>query len=179
MPIFQIILYVAAAACAVAISVSDFRHRIIPDAYLFPMLLIGLFLGATHVAPMYDGGLPWIAGGITESVIAAVIGYAMGGVINLAFKAYGIRHKKKSNKQTTIHDSRFTIHDDPIGMGDIKLLGVGGIWLGVTGLSVALVSACAIGIIWGMRRRQKFVPFAPFFFMGAVIAIAGTLFGIF
>ncbi|MCL1902296.1 MAG: A24 family peptidase [Alphaproteobacteria bacterium] len=151
MLILQIMLYVFAAAFAVAMAVTDWRTRIIPDVFLFPFMLIGLLLGVFY-------GLPWIAGGIAEAVIAGCIGYALGFILNLIFKL------RKSGGH------------DPIGLGDIKLLGAGGIWLGVTGLSIALVVACVIGLIWGLRARQKFVPFAPFFFMGGIAAIAFMMF---
>ncbi|MCL2537948.1 MAG: A24 family peptidase [Alphaproteobacteria bacterium] len=147
----EIILYILAGAAAVAMSIRDFRERIIPDVFLFPFMLIGLIL-----VGVLDG-LPWILGGISESIIAGTIGYGLGTIINFAF----IKFYKKSKK------SEF----DPIGMGDIKLLAAGGIWLGVTGLSIALISACILGGIWGLRKRQKFIPFAPFFFMGGIITI--------
>jgi prepilin signal peptidase PulO-like enzyme (type II secretory pathway) len=136
-------------------SAADWRARIIPDVFLFPFMLTGLVLGVTGY------GLPWIPGGIFESVIAACIGYALGAVLNIIFK---IRKKQNTN-----NEQRTTNNDyDPIGMGDIKLLGAGGIWLGVVGLSWAVAGACILGIIWGLARRQKYVPFAPFFFVGAI-----------
>jgi prepilin signal peptidase PulO-like enzyme (type II secretory pathway) len=60
---------------------------------------------------------------------------------------------------------------DPIGFGDVKLLAAGGIWLGATGLAVAIAVACAAGGIWGLCKKQKYIPFAPFFFVGAIIAL--------
>ncbi|MDR1207152.1 MAG: prepilin peptidase [Rickettsiales bacterium] len=156
----QIILYIFSAACACAMAAIDWRIRIIPDALLFPFMLAGLALGEL------TGGLPWVDGGMPESIIAACIGYALGAVLNIAFK---LKNKKKKG------ESKKT-NSDPIGMGDIKLLGAGGIWLGVTGLSIAVASACLIGIAWGLCARQKYVPFAPFFFIGAIAAIiAGTI----
>ena len=152
MMMIQAILFIFAAAMATAMSVADWRHRLIPDVFLFPFILAGLLLSA-------NGWLPWTD--IGESAIAAVIGYGLAFGINVLFK----KLKTQNSKLKT----------DPIGMGDIKLLGAGGIWLGVTGLSIALVIACALGYIWGFRAKQKFVPFAPFFFAGAVVAIGFLL----
>jgi len=177
------ILYAAALFCAIMLSIADFRHRIIPDAFLFPMMLIGLFLVAFR--PFGFVGLPWVSGGVMESVLAALIGYAMGVVINAIFKIIkknkeqGTGNKKLSSSNLKPQTLNLADDYEPIGFGDVKLLATGGIWLGVTGLSVALVSACVFGLIWGMRRKQRFVPFAPFFFMGAVIAIGAWIFGIF
>jgi len=147
----QIILFIFGIGMAAAMSAADWRHRLIPDVFLFPFLLAGLLLSA-------HGALPWV--GIEESAIAAIIGYGLAFGMNILFKL-----KTQNSKLKT----------DPIGMGDIKLLAAGGIWLGVTGLSIALVVACALGYIWGLRAKQKFVPFAPFFFAGAGAAIVFLL----
>ena len=85
-----------------------------------------------------------------ESVIAAAIGYGLGVVMGLLFK-------KKS--------------PDAIGMGDIKLMAAGGVWLGVSGLAVSLIISCVLGGLWGMLKKQKFIPFAPFFFIGAICSL--------
>ncbi|MCL2018069.1 MAG: A24 family peptidase [Alphaproteobacteria bacterium] len=144
-------------------SITDWRERIIPDVFLFPFLLTGTILVA------FDA-LPWIMGGITDSAIAAVTGYSLAFVLNILFKIKA-KTESKSHRNPS-HALRLAPHvHDPIGMGDIKLLAAGGLWLGVTGLSIALVAACATGWIWGRCKGQKFVPFAPFFFTGAVLSI--------
>ena len=33
-----------------------------------------------------------------------------------------------------------------------------------------------LGGLWGMRRRARFIPFAPFFMVGAIIALLGLWF---
>ncbi|MCL2737646.1 MAG: A24 family peptidase [Alphaproteobacteria bacterium] len=148
MAIIHSILFLFAAYFAVKMSLSDFQSRIIPDVFLFPFLIIGLLLSV-------GGALPWT--GIEESAVAAAVGYGLAFVINAAFK----RLKKRAKNA-----------HDPIGMGDIKLLAAGGIWLGISGLSVALIAACILGYIWGRAHKQKFVPFAPFFFAGMAVAMA-------
>jgi leader peptidase (prepilin peptidase)/N-methyltransferase len=140
MTILFIILLTLAAFCAVMMGIYDLRARIIPDVYLFPFMLIGLITVAYF---------PWFFE-ITESVIAAAIGYGLG-------LGMGILFKKKS--------------PDAIGLGDVKLLGAGGVWLGVMGLAIALIVSCILGGIWGLCKKQKFIPFAPFFFAGAICAL--------
>ena len=147
--IFFTLLLLGAFFCIWRISVADFRRRIIPDAYLFPLLLIGL--AVTHF-------FPWICT-TGESVIGAITGYTLAIVTGLAFEKYT---KSKI--------------DTPIGMGDIKLIGVGGIWLGTTGLAVALVFSCLSGMLWGYYNKQKFIPFAPFFFLGGFLSFFAILF---
>jgi leader peptidase (prepilin peptidase)/N-methyltransferase len=90
-----------------------------------------------------------------ESVIAAAIGYGLGIIMGLLFK-------KKS--------------PDAIGLGDVKLMAAGGIWLGVSGLAISLIISCILGGIWGLFKKQKFIPFAPFFFIGAICSLIIIMF---
>ena len=55
---------------------------------------------------------------------------------------------------------------DALGFGDVKLISVIGLWMGINGMSLAIVLACVMGIVWGIWKKQKFVPFAPFLFSG-------------
>ena len=146
---FFTLLLLGATFCIWRISVADFRRRIIPDAYLFPLLLIGLIL--THF-------FPWICT-TAESIAGAVIGYALASIIGLLFEKFS------KNKI-----------DTPIGMGDIKLLAVSGLWLGTNGLAIALVYSCIFGSIWAHNKKQKFIPFAPFLFLGGFLSFITILF---
>ena len=146
---FFTLLLLGGLFCIWRISMADFRRRIIPDAYLFPLLLIGLVLVFFF---------PWICDP-AESVVGAVTGYTLAGIIGLLFEHFG---KDKVNT--------------PIGMGDIKLLSVAGLWLGTTGLALALIFSCVFGSIWAKRKKQKFIPFAPFLFMGGFLSFIIILF---
>ena len=146
--LFWTFLFLVAALCSWQISSTDFRRRIIPDAYLIPLFLIGLV--TTTFFPH------WICT-IQNSVIGATLGYILSAGIGFIFDWAG--HKKDPNAQV------------PIGMGDIKLLATGGLWLGTNGLAIALVISCILGGIWGSRQKQHFIPFAPFFMIGAILAL--------
>ncbi len=147
------ILSVAALWCAAQISIADFRRRIIPDVYLWPLLLIGIIFAAWM--PVF---------GITPRMAAtgAAFGYALSAGVGFVFDW----RLRKTNPDAIA----------PIGMGDIKLIATGGIWLGTTGLAVALVIACATGAIWSKRKNQKYIPFAPFFLFGGFLSLIGMLF---
>jgi leader peptidase (prepilin peptidase)/N-methyltransferase len=145
-----VVLSVIALYCAGMIVYWDLKKRLIPDVFLFPLLLIGLLLCDRFF---------WIPGGVGHAIAAGVLGYAAGFLLNIFFKA--VRRSDAGH--------------DPIGMGDIKLLAAGGIWLGATGLSTALIIACLAGALWAWVRKQRFVPFAPFFFAGAAVAVAVAL----
>lgn len=150
--IFFICLLVWAAICAALISVADFRRRIIPDAYLFPLMLSGLLLIAFFNWPIT----------IADAAIGATFGYLMAAFVGFIFD-WQIR-KKNPNAIT------------PIGLGDIKLIGVGGLWLGANGLGFALIIACVSGMLWALLKHQKYIPFGPFFIIGGILALLANTF---
>ena len=138
--------------CSVLISIADLKRRIIPDAYLFPLMLCGLILITFYSFPI----------SIQEAVIGATFGYIMSVLIGFIFDAI---LRKKNPKS-----------DTPIGMGDIKLLGIGGLWLGIYGMSIALIIACISGAIWANINKQKYIPFAPFFLFGGFLSLITNIF---
>ncbi|MDR0967972.1 MAG: A24 family peptidase [Rickettsiales bacterium] len=143
MNIIFIILLLGAVFCAFMMGRWDFQRRIIPDVYLFPFLLIGLTIVQFF---------PWVVSP-SDAIIGGLVGY----FLPLTMGAlWGLRKKNKS---------------DAIGLGDIKLLGAGGIWLGLTGLAIAIVISSVAAAFWGWRKKQKFIPFAPFFFGGVICAL--------
>lgn len=150
--IFFTVLLAWAAICAALISIADFRRRIIPDAYLFPLILSGLLLIAFYNWPINLG----------DAAIGATFGYIMSVMVGFVFDW---RIRKKTPNAIT-----------PIGMGDIKLISVGGLWLGANGLGIALVIACITGIIWARIRKQKYIPFGPFFIFGGFLALIANTF---
>lgn len=125
------------------ISVIDFKRRIIPDVYLLPLALFGL---------VFVAFFPWICT-VQDAVLGATFGYLLSSLTKFVFN--------KIKPQQTI---------SPIGMGDIKLLSTGGIWLGTVGLSIALVFSCIFGIAWGLIKKEKYIPFAPFFMAGSFLS---------
>jgi len=142
--IFFSLVLIGAIFCAYRMATADFRRRIIPDVYLFPFLFAGL-LTVTF--------FPWPIT-IADSVVGGAMGYCLGLVVGFIFE----RIKK---------DEKYP----PIGMGDIKLLGAGGIWLGTMGLSFAMLISCVLAYIWATRKKQKYIPFAPFFLIGGFLSL--------
>ncbi len=142
--IFFSVILIGAFYCALRMATNDLKYRIIPDVYLFPFLFAGLLITAFFPWPVSIG----------DSVIGGATGYCLGMVIGFIFDK---THKKQKYP--------------PIGMGDIKLLGAGGIWLGIPGLAIAMVISCILSIIWGYKKHQKYVPFAPFFLTGGFLSL--------
>lgn len=145
--IFFIILLAVALWCAWKISVADLHRRIIPDAYLWPLFLIGLLI---------TNWWPWIIGP-RMAATSAVFGYALAAGIGFIFDV--IRRRTNPNAET------------PIGLGDIKLIATGGLWLGIQGLGLALIVACITGGAWARAKHQRYIPFAPFFVVGAILSL--------
>lgn len=144
-------LVLGAIGCAAAISRADFRRRIIPDVYLLPLAVIGLVLITFWGWPVT----------IVDGVIGAAAGYVIATGADLVFRA---GRRGRADKYP------------PIGMGDIKLLTTGGLWLGPTGLAMATVVACIGGVLWGWRHHSRYIPLAPFFVGGAIIALIAIWF---
>lgn len=142
--IFFSFVLIGAVFCAYRMATADFQRRIIPDVYLFPFLFAGLLTTAFF---------PWPVT-ISDSIIGGAMGYCLGLIVGFIFE------KIKPNQKYP-----------PIGMGDIKLLGAGGIWLGTIGLSIAMLISCAVAYIWNWKRHNKYIPFAPFFLIGGFLSL--------
>ena len=123
---------------------ADFRRRIIPDVYLFPFLFAGLLTTAFFPWPIT----------VADSIIGGATGYCLGLIVGFIFEKV-----KKGEKYP------------PIGMGDIKLLGAGGIWLGTQGLSIAMLISCALAYIWKAKTHEQYIPFAPFFLISGFLSL--------
>jgi len=138
------LVLIGAIFCAVRMATADFKRRIIPDVYLFPFLFAGLITTTFF---------PWSVT-ISDSVIGGAMGYCLGLIVGFIFD------KIKPNQKYP-----------PIGMGDIKLLGAGGIWFGTMGLSLAMIISCVLAYIWNWKRKEKYIPFAPFFLISGFLSL--------
>ena len=143
---FSVLILMAAGLCY-KIAKTDMHRRIIPDGYLFPLLIIGIIITTFF---------PWPVN-IESGAIGMAFGYMLAAMVGLVFDKILTRKNPKA--------------ESPIGMGDIKLISVGGLWCGPTGLAIALVLACIFGATWAYRKKQKFIPFAPFFIIGGFLSL--------
>ena len=120
--------------------------RRFPSAYYpgrIPVSTVADWIGRHPVFPVTP----------SDGAIAAVAGYTLTSLIGLIFEKF-------QPSQTP-----------PIGMGDIKLISVAGIWLGSVGLAGALALACILGMIWGATKKQKYIPFGPFLIIGGILSL--------
>ena len=126
----------------VAITLTDFEQRIIPNK----ILLAAAVLGAAIAAFADPGGLP-------ERAIAAA---AAGGLLFLAALAY----------------------PRGMGLGDVKLAAVMGLFLGrnvAPAILVALLAGSLVGLAIiareGTAARKRAIPFGPFLALGGVVGL--------
>lgn len=57
------------------------------------------------------------------------------------------------------------------GGGDIKLVAVSTLFLGVNGMLVAVFFACLISLIYALAKLPQGIPFAPCMFCGSLVAM--------
>ena len=142
------------------------------DVFRLPNVLVGSLalaggVGAvaahltdSPVVPLVSG---WIAGAGPGPVVESLIGVVLGAGLS-ALAAIGYQKARGASG---------------LGMGDIKLLGTLGLWLGPLVL-LALFIGSLMGAIFGLvtQRRgewqQRRIPFGPYLAAGAiVVALAG------
>ncbi len=80
--------------------------------------------------------------------------------------------------ETTRRIMAYRLKRDALGMGDVKLMIGGGLWLGLSSLPTAILIACFGGMIqfgilsyfYKMPIRDRKIPFGPYLVMGLLIA---------
>jgi leader peptidase (prepilin peptidase) / N-methyltransferase len=139
------ILGAGLALVMIAIAVIDARHFLIPNE----CVLAGLVLGLAAAAAEARSGR-WVAN------LAGAAGRGL--VVALLFLAFRTLYRRLRGR-------------DGIGLGDVKLAAVAGVWLGWTAVSIAIdiaaLSALA-AVLLDMLRGRKFtaatrIPFGLFF----------------
>lgn len=133
----------------VALSLIDLEHKLLPNAIVYPAILVGIPLLAL-VAALGPGLDAWVRG---------LLGMAAGagGFLVIAL-----------------------ISPAGMGMGDVKLAGLIGLFLGYLGwgrLALAFFAAFAAGsvvgialMIAGRAGRKTAIPFGPFLAFGALLS---------
>lgn len=130
------------------------RRRIIPDVYVWPLIMIGLIFACW--------GYGWWPVSPQSAVSGAVMGYVLTFLIGLLFD-YINRHDTTNSYSA-------------IGFGDIKFIATGGVWLGIEYLGIGLVLSCILGMIWGLWHKQRYIPFGTFFSIGIIWSLIQMFF---
>ncbi|MFC1713138.1 prepilin peptidase [Candidatus Poribacteria bacterium] len=141
------------AAMLVVISFIDLEFTIIPNKIVYPGLIVGLLFAIGMAAVHKDMGL----------LISRLLGFAIGGVAILFIVIVGSAIFRKQ----------------AMGVGDVKLMAMIGIFLGpwphlAMTLLAASIFGTIVGIILMMARKKKMdsaIPFGPFLAIGALLSL--------
>src|SRR5687768_10740397 len=110
-----------AAGLLIALSLIDLKTRLLPDKLVLPFAVLGvLFHAAQGISPAV----------LTDMLAGALLG---GGLL------YAIRLVANRIYQ-----------QDTLGLGDVKLMGAAGLWLGPDGILIALVIGALCGMLHGL-----------------------------
>jgi len=139
------------SALLLALAAIDFEHYLLPDALTLPGIAVGVALRAALARPDWLEGL---ASGVTGALIGA-------GLLFLVAETW-----------------LWLRGEEGMGLGDAKLLGMIGAFLGWTGVLVTFAAGCALGAFTGLllvaaRRagRKTRLPFGLFLAAGALLAL--------
>ncbi len=137
----EYILIVVFISLMMIITVSDIYYKIVPDIILL------VFLPVIFTLRMFSPVILWY-----NAIIGAVVGFGFMYLIAL----YG----KKRFKQ------------EALGGGDIKLYFIIGLILGWEIVFISIMFAALLGLIFSviLRKKQGYLPFVPFIFMGSLLA---------
>lgn len=110
-----------AVVLLITLSIIDLRVRLLPNRLVLPLAILGVIF---HTATTFH----------LLSPIAVVLGGVLGfGIL------YGIR---------TIANALY--HQDALGLGDVKLMGAAGLWLGPDGVLMAMTLGALCGMAHGV-----------------------------
>lgn len=112
---------IAAAGLLISLSVIDLRVRLLPNALVLPFAVLGLIFHLTLSQPY-----------LTPA------GIALGAVLGFGI-LYGIRLA-----------ANYLYRQDTLGLGDVKLMGAAGLWLGPDGILMALSLGALCGMLHGL-----------------------------
>lgn len=153
--IISIACLLGALALLICLCVIDLKHRLLPNKLVFPFFLLGIVF---HFSIGFEY-ISWHD-------------MALGGLIG-AGSLYAIRLVANWHYKT-----------DTLGLGDVKLMGAAGVWLGPYSIPLALAIGAVAGLIHGLSYAAAIfvkekswpnftklsIPAGPGFAVGIVIA---------
>jgi prepilin signal peptidase PulO-like enzyme (type II secretory pathway) len=158
--ILSLLCLFAGLILLIILSIIDLRTFLLPNIYVFPFALLGIIF---HLSTHFYY-LDW-----QTMILGGMAGYGVLWLIRLAGnKYYG---------------------QESLGLGDVKLLGAAGLWLGVENVLFAMTLGAAAGLIHGIiyaimlklktkepfNMRRLMIPAGPGFAVGIVL-VAGWMY---
>ncbi|MEO6628672.1 MAG: prepilin peptidase [Aquihabitans sp.] len=152
---WELVPFLGFFSVLLALSVIDLELYILPNRITYPSILVSLVASPVFAYLATDNPVS-----VTKSSYAAGLGYA-------GFLAFMVIFYE------------LLLRREGMGMGDIKLAVILGIWVGwihVLLVIYALLFACVLGVVIGVgvlivRRENKPFPFGPWLAIGAIAAI--------
>ncbi len=148
-----LLLWCAAAAVLLALSLIDWDTTVLPDALTLPLMWAGLLAAAL-------GWLPDLT--LLQAFTGAAVGYLSLWSVYWLFK--------------------LTTGKEGMGYGDFKLLAALGAWLGWQAILPIVLMASVLGALVGLvmkatgsLREGRFVPFGPFLAGGGLVVMLAGL----
>lgn len=143
----------------VTISRIDYHESIIPNELNYSFLLVGLALAPFTHHPLFPGPSGyWFPGQIRSAAGGLILG---GGLFFVLALVSPLFYGKPA-----------------LGMGDVKLMGAMGIWLGPKLIFLTLILGSVIGALVGTtlmviqgRSLRTEIPFGPFLCISGIIAL--------
>lgn len=134
---------VAAVSILLGLTLTDLAAQIIPDCFVASLGIV------------YALTLPFLSTDVNSSLRAGIMGalFIGGGISLLAFSMRRILKK------------------EVMGGGDLKLLFVLGLYLGIGKGVVCILAACLGGLFMMAVRRSSKIPFGPFLALGFILSL--------
>lgn len=150
-----IICLVCAVLLLVVLCIIDLRVRLLPNIFTLPFALL---------APAFHFLTDFQIIGYMDMLIGGAVGYGFLFILRAVANVY--------------------YKQDSLGLGDVKLMGGAGLWLGVEGVLVALTVGAFAGLLHGIvyafvlalkdRKKPNFhrlaIPAGPGFAVGIVVS---------
>ncbi len=138
-----------------AVSLIDFEHRIVPNTLVAAGLAAGLLLLLPLLADLFVPVPKYLL--IDHALLDALLGFALGGGLMLII---------------------ILVSRGGMGAGDMKLMAMIGLFVGLRGVAVVLLTGFILGalvgvtmMIAGSATRKTALPFAPYLAAGTVIEV--------
>lgn len=158
--ILSIVILLAGLGLLIILSIIDLRTYLLPNVLVAPFALLGIAFHALNDFYYLD---------LWQVIIGGVVGYSVLWLIRLGGNKY--------------------YDQESLGLGDVKLLGAGGLWLGFEDVLFAMTVGAFAGLIHGViyatyltiKTKQPFsltrltIPAGPGFAIG-IITVAGWMY---
>lgn len=153
--VLAMIIYIIFTCSLIVVTFIDLKHYIIPDEISLPGIIVGL---ALSLLPSQWTDSQLLSGSFLNSLIGCIVG---GGLLYLTAQFSILVFKKEG-----------------MGGGDIKLMAMGGAFLGWKLVIMTIIIGSILGAVVGvtlillrLKKRDEYIPFGPYLALGAMLSL--------